>query len=361
MSLKTWARMAGGATGLAAALLLATPLHAGDKTDILYMKNGDRLTCEIKSMDAGALYVSLDYVDGTIAVQWSKVARLQSTNLFIVRVENGAAYSGTISVGAADADSVAPVDITSLEKDTVQVPHREIVNIGQTSDHFWRRFNVDISSGIIYSKGNQTTQYNVSSSVQYPRERWGVRASFNSSLSSSSGTTASTRNQGSLSGFHLLPWRNYFWGGAGTLLQSTETGIGLQANLGGGIGKYFSHTNRVTFSVLGGFAWQNTQYSEADSSGTEDVFAALVAGNLSVQTFSKTNLTISATALPALSEPGRFFFSTNATYYLKLWSNLTFNLSFYGNLDTKPPAGLSGSDYGFSSGLGWTFGNFQTW
>jgi hypothetical protein len=46
-------------------------------------------------------------------------------------------------------------------------------------------------------------------------------------------------------------------------------------------------------------------------------------------------------------------------YYLKLWSNLTFNLSLYGNFDTRPPEGLSGSDYGFSSGLGWTFGSKQ--
>ena len=31
----------------------------------------------------------LDYVDGTISVDWSKVARLESSQLFIVKEENG--------------------------------------------------------------------------------------------------------------------------------------------------------------------------------------------------------------------------------------------------------------------------------
>ena len=42
------------------------------------MKNGDRFTCEIKGLSAGVLSASLDYVYGTIAVQWSQVARLES-------------------------------------------------------------------------------------------------------------------------------------------------------------------------------------------------------------------------------------------------------------------------------------------
>ena len=46
----------------------------------------------------------------------------------------------------------------------------------------------------------------------------------------------------------------------------------------------------------------------------------------------------------------------NATYYVKLFSNLKWNASFYGNWDSRPPNGLSGSDYGSTSGLSWTYG-----
>ena len=58
----------------------------------------------------------------------------------------------------------------------------------------------------------------------------------------------------------------------------------------------------------------------------------------------------------ALSDPGRVRFNTNASYYIKIVSNLKWNMSFYGNWDNRPPPGFSGSDYGTSSGLSWTFG-----
>jgi hypothetical protein len=114
-------------------------------------------------------------------------------------------------------------------------------------------------------------------------------------------------------------------------------------------------------SLLGGLGWQNTRYSPTEQSqGTQDVLALLVNSSLRVVTFSKTNLDLSFSALPALSEPGRFFFNTNAAFYVKLWSNLTYNLTFYGSWDTRPPVTYNASDYGFSSGLGWSFGNRWT-
>ena len=61
------------------ALLLTTPVLAREKTDVLVMRNGDRMTCEIKGVSAGVLYVSFDYIDGTAAVDWSKLARVGKT------------------------------------------------------------------------------------------------------------------------------------------------------------------------------------------------------------------------------------------------------------------------------------------
>jgi hypothetical protein len=45
---------------LTLALLFPVQLYARDKTDIMVMTNGDRLTCEVKGLDAGVLYVSFD-------------------------------------------------------------------------------------------------------------------------------------------------------------------------------------------------------------------------------------------------------------------------------------------------------------
>lgn len=40
-------------------ILLAAPLHARDKTDVMIMKNGDRMTCEVKGLERGAAYTRI--------------------------------------------------------------------------------------------------------------------------------------------------------------------------------------------------------------------------------------------------------------------------------------------------------------
>ena len=83
----------------------------------------------------------------------------------------------------------------------------------------------------------------------------------------------------------------------------------------------------------------------------------MIATDIKIFVFKKTNLNVRAYLVPSLSEDGRIRFNTNASYYLKLFKNLSWNLSFYGNWDTRPPANFSGSDYGYSVGMKWTFGD----
>jgi len=105
---------------LSYALLLATPLFARKSTDVIVMKNGDHLTGEIKGLNAGVLYASMEYILGTSSLQWSKVARLESKQLFLVKTEDGSVYTGTLNT--ANTPSERPVEIEVLEpagKETV--------------------------------------------------------------------------------------------------------------------------------------------------------------------------------------------------------------------------------------------------
>jgi hypothetical protein len=342
---------------LSYALLIANPLFAHDKTDVMIMKNGDHMTCQIKGLDSGVLYVSFDYIDGTASVDWSKVARLESKQLFIVKTEDGSAYTGALSTPETAGDRPVKIQVLEGPGQEVAIDQSQIVRMVETSDKFLQRFSGDISWGIIYSKGNESTQYSLTSQTAYLRERWSAQATFSSTLSSSSGTNASTRNSLGLNALHLLPWNNWFYSGIGEFLQSSEQGINLQTTLGGGVGRYFKNTNRASISLLAGGAWQKTDYEPSIVPlGTQNLAAALITAHVRLFKFSKTNLSATANILPALSEPGRVRFDANASYYVKLFSNLSWNLSFYGNWDNRSPPGFSGSDYGTSSGLSWTFG-----
>jgi hypothetical protein len=340
-------------------LLLAAPLYAREKSDVIVMNNGDRLTGEIKGLDSGVLYVSLDYILGTSSVDWSKVHHLESKQQFIVKAEDGSVYSGTLRTAeSAGGGRPMKIEIVEAPERSEVVEQPRIVTVDQIADRFWQRFNGSISSGIIYSKGNQSTQYNLNSTVQYPRERWSAGANYSSTLSSNSGSTVSTRNSLAFDSLRLLRWNNWYYTGLAGFRQSSEQEIDLQTSLGGGIGRYLKNTNRATISVSGGLGWQNTRYSHSlAQQGSQNVAGALINAQLKLFKFDKTNLTVIGSAFPALSDPGRIYLDTNVTYYIKVFGNLTWNVSFYGNWDNRPPPTFSGSDYGSSSGLGWTFGN----
>jgi hypothetical protein len=338
-------------------LLPALPCIAREKSDVLVMTNGDRLTCEIKGLSQGVLYVGLDYINGTSSVEWSKVAHLESKQLFIVTTEDGSVYTGTLASLETSGKRPLELEIKETPESSVPLDTQRIVKMGETSANFWRRFNGQVNFGINYAKGNDSTQYNFTSLTAYVRERWSAQANYSSNLASSTGSPASTRNSLDLVSLHLLSKKNYFYTGGANFLQSSEQGISLQTSVWGGLGRYVKNTNRTVVSVIGGFAWQGIRYDQSVAAQSEqNIIAGVVAATLNVFSFNKTNLAVSANVFPALNEAGRVRTSLNASYYVKLFSNLTWNASCYGNWDNNPPPNFSGADFGFSSGLGWTFG-----
>jgi hypothetical protein len=338
-------------------LFFAAPLLARDKTDVLVMKNGDRMSCEVKGLEAGILQVSFDYIDGTTSVDWSKVARVESKQLFLVKTEDGSVYTGTLNTLTTSSGRPVKIEVAESPAQGIEIDQPQIVSLTPTSENFWQRFNGEISSGVTYSKGNQSTVYSLGSETAYVRERWGVRADFDSNLSSNNGATASARNELTVIATRLMPWKNWFYASMTDFLQSSVQGISLQSSLGGGVGRYLKNTNRASISLIGGGAWQNTNYqqSSAPVSG-HNLAAGWVYADAKLFKFSKTNLNLTAGLLPAISDPGRIRLNANASYYVKLFSDLKWNISFYANWDNRPPTGFSSNDYGTSSGLSWTFG-----
>ena len=87
-------------TILCITLLVAAPLQARENTDVIVMNNGDRITCEVKGLNGGVLYINPSYILGTISVDWSKVSRLESKQLFLVKIEDGSVYNGDAQYGS---------------------------------------------------------------------------------------------------------------------------------------------------------------------------------------------------------------------------------------------------------------------
>jgi hypothetical protein len=168
---------------------VALPLFARDKSDILVMRNGDHLTCEIKSLEANTLSISLEYAEGTISIDWAKVDHVESKHLFLVKTQDGLVYSGSLSTPSAVGARPTKIEVIEISTGKIELNKAHVTHMEETDLSLWRRFNGQIGLSSIYSKGNQSIQYNTSADVTYPREHWSAGVNYNSSLSSTAGTS----------------------------------------------------------------------------------------------------------------------------------------------------------------------------
>ena len=133
-------------------LLLALPLFARENTDVIVMRNGDHLTGEIKALNGGVLYIGLPYVIETLSVDWSKVAHLESKQLFIVKTEDGSVYNGILNSSETTGNRPIEVHVTETPEKEVKINSVQIVDVAQTSEKFLQRFTGGLNFGTIYSK-----------------------------------------------------------------------------------------------------------------------------------------------------------------------------------------------------------------
>lgn len=328
------------------------------RTDVVVMKNGDRLTCEVTGVDHGTLYAKLDYIDGTISIDWSKVAKLESNRLFIIKTDSGIVHEGTISTVDAGAGKIVQIEVMVDSQTKVDLNTANVVTIETSDERFLKRFNGYVNFGMSYAKGNDSRQYNLSGFAEYPREHWSFQVDYNSNLQATEGVRSSSRNELRTRVDRDLKKKDFFVSGGFGLLQSTEQGISRQLSFTGGLGYKFVDSSRARIALMGGMAWQRTHYDRADIvGGNQNQAAAVIATEIRYFKFKKAGLDLFATVLPSISEPGRYFVKVNQNFYYKIFPRVTLNVGFYGGWDNRPPFGLPGSDYGTTTGLGWTFGN----
>jgi hypothetical protein len=303
------------------------------------------------------LYARLDYVDGTISIEWLKVMRVESSQLFLVETQDGSQYRGVLKTEKTPAEEPVKIEVEETGPDQKVLERDQIVQLNQTSESFWRRFSGNLDTSLIYSKGNNTTQYSVGAGLTYLRERWSGQATFNSTLSGSSGDRTSTRNQLDLNALRLMRWNNWFYTSIGDFLQSSQQEISLQTTLGGGIGRFLKNTNRSRILLAGGLAWQDTKYQSSNTPlGTPaNALAGMVSGDVEVFVFKQTSLSLRSIVFPVLSQAGRVRIYTNAAYSVKIFKDLWWKVSFYDNFDNRPPVTFSGNDFGTSSGISFSF------
>ena len=76
-------------------LFLLPVLAKAEKTDVIILKNGDRITGEIKKLEAGLLEYKTDTM-GTLNIEWRFISEVISNTSHTVELADGARVLGAL-------------------------------------------------------------------------------------------------------------------------------------------------------------------------------------------------------------------------------------------------------------------------
>jgi hypothetical protein len=333
---------------LAAVLVLiaATPCFAGPKTDIVELLNGDRITCEIQKLERGKLTVKTDGI-GTVSIEWNDVARITSPSTFVIELETGFRYFGTLVAGDARTVNVGTTaGVDKLDLATV-------VRIHPMGRNFWRRLDGSISAGFNFTQANVETQWTFDSKVTYRGRNWVSTLTGDSLLTDREDATRQTRNNVSLITQRLLGPK---WAAVGfsQLQQNEELSLDLRAVFGGGSLRAVVQTNQTTLGLMGGVAYTSEKYAGADGAS---VLEAVAGSNWDWFTYDgrSTNMALTALTFYALTGDARFRLELNTSFKSDIISDLYWSINMFESFNSLPPAGQKKNDFGISAAIGWSF------
>jgi hypothetical protein len=103
-----------------------------EKTDIVLLENGDRLTGEVKKLELGMLSFKTDHM-GTISIEWDKVVGVWAMKKYY-RLER---EDGFLLYGSIETDTAYQKILVALDTIKIKLYLWEVVRITPIEITFW--------------------------------------------------------------------------------------------------------------------------------------------------------------------------------------------------------------------------------
>jgi hypothetical protein len=321
---------------------------AREKTDLVYLHNGDRMTGEIKQLGRGILKLSTNDI-GEINIEWEDVDSLNSVYQFRVGDDDGEKYFGAIFLTRAGELQVIQGGQTD------RVMQVAVVSIVPMEASFWQQLDGSISLGYSYTKSNSLGQLTTDAYVVRRTEIRLLSLGINSIVTSQEDEPTQQREDATVS------YARFFEGplfaiSSASAQRNDELGIDLRVLLSGGMGLNVVQSNHNDFTTALGLS-VNREWSDnvSDDGYNLEAFVS-VQHSVFRYDYPKTDITTSLTVYPGLSDWGRIRSEFDISASREIVPDFTFVLSFYDSYDSDPPSTTAEkNDFGLVTSLGWTF------
>jgi len=334
-------------------LFVACPLFGKRKDDVVIMKNGDKMTGEIKSLEFGELVFKSSYMKDSVHLDWKDVATLQSQDAYIVGLSDGERVTGFINRNTT-ADREKDFQIIA-EGAGLEVASSDVIAIGQRERSFFNQLTGSISYGFGFASGNNSTNSSLAADVAFRTSKNSVQLATTSQFDSQ--TNAKNTNRFTFDAQYARTLtEKWLVGGLFSVLKSNQQNLTLRSTYGGGGGRKLVQTDRTSLTALAGVAYSHENY--VPEPGVEPIrnnAEGLLGITFTTFRFKTLNLYTQTLLFPSMSDPGRLRLSSQSNLRIELIRNFTWNFQLYENYDSRPPVTAPKNDLGVTTSVGWTF------
>jgi hypothetical protein len=332
----------------ATALFCASIAAEGQKTDVILLSNGDRITGEIKGYSQGRLSVDTD-VASYVKIRWNKIASIESSKQFELQAVDGTRYYG--SLGPSDPPGRL---VVNTESGPVALGFFDVYLISPLYQSFWRRWDGSLDIGFNYTESSQLLQFTFNGSGVYRRPTYSLQTALSATYSRQQGVVADSRLSYSLDYFRYLSDRWFVVTGTG-LDRNIQLGLDLRVLAGVGAGRNLIQTNQSTLAVYAGATGNHEQPVEGEGKYNAE---ALVGGKYTYFMYDFPKLTLSAAlaVYPSITVGGRVRLEASAYAKREIASDFYVSIAIFDSFDNKDPStGLPKNDWGPTLSIGWSF------
>lgn len=321
--------------------------------DVVVLKNGDRLTGEIKGLQRGELKIKADYMAEAVRLDWARIEQLESKSTFIISLVDGKLFTSAMRLMPSNSNQTANFIIGPSES-ALRVHQLDVIRIVPVEPGFWKRLEGSIDFGFSFTSGNDQYQTGLTATTTYRTGDHSFTASIDSAFSGQPEGTSTARRQFTFDYRKQLTPR-YFVGGFFDLLQSDQQSLDLRTSVGGLVGRNLRQTEGSRISVFGGVVGIHEKYSTLLGKPESTNADALAGVDLSIFRFKATDIRTRFSLFPSLTTPGRMRMQTTSDLRIKIVKDLYWGFHFYENFDSKPPVRADKNDLSISTSLGWKF------
>ena len=154
------------------------------KVDVIRLRNGDRITCEISQLSHGTLAISADPL-GKVSVHWGQIESIESPRAFDLQLASGERYYGALAAAAPNQ-----LTITLGGGLSVTLALADVVQLAPIGRSFWKRVDGTLDIGFSFAQANLETRGTANGSMTYRSRRASHRHPSRRPRISSSTTTS---------------------------------------------------------------------------------------------------------------------------------------------------------------------------